>query len=227
MKKITISINIALVLIISLSLVLIKDQKTKYKSISNISTKKINTSILMFNINKEENKKTEEDLKKETIKQKEIIEQNENNKNENINPTNNQKKQEELIEEKKEGIYVGLKIKSNMVAYGTDCCSADESKQGRTSSGYNIKKNGIYYNDPTYNRVRILASDTNFKLYSIIKVIDPKEGTYYAIVLDRADKSIGLNKNYLFDIVVETQEKARLEYGVHKNVEFEVVRIGK
>ena len=120
-----------------------------------------------------------------------------------------------------------MKINANMAAYGTDCCSSNVQLQGRTASGYNIKTNGIYYNDPTYGKVRILASDTKFKLYSIIKVTDEIEGTYYAIILDRGDKNIGINRLYLFDLVVESQEKARVEYGVHKNVIFEVIRVGK
>ncbi len=35
------------------------------------------------------------------------------------------------------------------------------------------------------------------------------------------------SKKYLFDLVVESQEYARLNYGIHSNVKFEVLRLGK
>lgn len=126
-----------------------------------------------------------------------------------------------------EKVYVGAKLTGSMSAYGRDCCSTDPSKQGFTASGYNIKLNGMYYQDAVYGRVRILAADTNFKLYSIIKVNDPLDGQYTAIVLDRGDKNIGIDRKFMFDLVVESQEWAKYNYGVHKNINFEILRIGR
>lgn len=126
-----------------------------------------------------------------------------------------------------EKVFVGSKLSGSMSAYGRDCCSADPNKQGFTASGYNIKISGMYYPDATYGRVRILASDKNFPLYSIIKVNDPIDGEYKAIILDRGDKNIGIDRKFMFDLVVESQEWARLYYGVHKNINFEILRIGK
>lgn len=126
-------------------------------------------------------------------------------------------------------VYVGSKLNGSMSAYGRDCCSSDPNKQGHTASGYNIKLSGMYYNDAEYGRVRILAADKNFKLYSIIKVNDPLDGEYKAIILDRGDSNIGIAEDrlYIFDLVVESQEWARRKYGVHENVEFEILRIGQ
>lgn len=126
-----------------------------------------------------------------------------------------------------EKVFVGSKISGNMSAYGRDCCSIDPNRQGITASGYNIKISGMYYPDATYGRVRILASDKNFPLYSIIKINDPIDGEYKAIILDRGDKNIGIDRKFMFDLVVESQEWARLYYGVHKNINFEILRIGK
>ena len=114
-----------------------------------------------------------------------------------------------------------------MTAYGRDCCSSDVELQGKTSSGYNLRINGKTYHDKQYGELRILASDKSFPLYSVIKITDPKDGIYNAIVLDRAGSNIGINKKYLFDLVVESQEYARLNYGIHSNVKFEVLRLGK
>ena len=125
-----------------------------------------------------------------------------------------------------EGVYVGLKFTGSMTAYGKDCCGSDPSRQGITASGYDLKQS-LTYNDPTYGSVRIVASDRNFKLYSIIKVDDPVDGSYNAIVLDRAGSVIGLNKTKKFDLAVESENFASSSYGVHKNVTFQVLRIGK
>lgn len=225
MKKIQIIINSLIILLIyALLIIEISNNNIEYKSISTIEIKKINTSILMLNIN---NNNKEPASRKE----QQIIEKN----NTSNAPIVSKEKQENNIKETKtknnnnlqNEIYVGMKLIGNMVAYGTDCCSNNENFQGRTSSGYNIRKNGIFYNDSIYGKVRILAADKNFKLYSIIKVNDSIDGNYYAIVLDRGDNSIGIDKKNLFDIVVETQEKAKKDYGIHKNVIFEIVRIGK
>lgn len=126
-----------------------------------------------------------------------------------------------------EQVFVGAVLNGNMSAYGRDCCSSDPEKQGITASGYNIKTSGMYYNDATYGKVRILASDKNFPLYSVIKINDPIDGEYKAIVLDRGDKNIGIDRRFMFDLVVESQEWAKLYYGVHKNISFEILRLGK
>lgn len=126
-----------------------------------------------------------------------------------------------------EQVFLGSKLTGKMSAYGRDCCSPDPNRQGITASGYNIKISGMYYYDATYGKVRILASDKNFPLYSIIKINDPIDGEYRAIILDRGDKNIGIDRKFMFDLVVESQEWARLYYGVHKNINFEILRIGK
>lgn len=235
MKKVTFIINIFIILLIPMIFIIEDKIYTKYKTTNDIEEKMISTSILKavaeeIHTNKEEitTDKDTSNSDNEQIESEIIKSQNEPTQKEieEVSKTD----QNIITEEKKKeqsGVYVGMKITANMVAYGTDCCSSNESLQGITSSGYNIKKSGIYYNDSTYGKVRILASDKNFKLYSIIKVEDQIDGTYYAIVLDRGDSNIGLNKKYLFDVVVETQQKARTEYGTHKNVNFEVMRIGK
>lgn len=127
-----------------------------------------------------------------------------------------------------EKAYVGYKFSGNMSAYGRDCCSSNPANWGLTASGFNIYTNGMYYNDNEYGRVRIIAaSRDDFYLYSVIKVTDPIDGEYRAIVLDRGDKNIGIGRKFVFDLVVESQEWARMNYGVHRNVNFEVLRIGK
>ena len=125
-----------------------------------------------------------------------------------------------------DSVYVGLKFEGSMTAYGKDCCSSDLERQGITATGFDLKTS-LTYNDPVYGSVRIVASDKNFKYYSIIKVNDPIDGVYNAIVLDRAGSVIGLNKVKKFDLAVESEAFAAHNYGVHRNVSFEVLRVGK
>ena len=127
-----------------------------------------------------------------------------------------------------EKAYVGYQFSGNMSAYGRDCCSEDVSKKGITASGFNIYLNGMYYHDSQYGKVRIIAANRNdFYLYSVVNISDPIDGIYKAIVLDRGDSNIGIGRKFVFDLVVESQSFARTSYGVHKNVSFEVLRIGK
>lgn len=202
----------------------------QYNAKNNI--RNLNTSLLNNvyipeekeeNIVEKESNKTENSLKIEK-KDNSIQQKNE----EKVEPAstiidyNNQQQEVKPTE----GVYVGLKFTGSMTAYGKDCCGSDPSRQGITASGYDLKQS-LTYNDPTYGSVRIVASDRNFKLYSIIKVDDPVDGSYNAIVLDRAGSVIGLNKTKKFDLAVESENFASSSYGVHKNVTFQVLRIGK
>ena len=154
---------------------------------------------------------------KKEVKQQEVIEPASTVVENNSNPVQPQSL---------DGVYVGLKFTGSMTAYGKDCCGSDPARQGITSSGYDLKQS-LTYNDPTYGSVRIVASDKNFKLYSIIQVNDPIDGSYKAIVLDRAGSVIGLNKTKKFDLAVESEAYAASSYGVHNNVSFEVLRVGR
>ena len=134
-----------------------------------------------------------------------------------------EEKQEEIKTGNIDSVYVGLRFNGSMSAYGRDCCG---SNPGMTSSGFDLKTS-LYYYDSTYGNLRVLASDKNFKLYSVIKVSDPRDGTYNAIVLDRAGSIIGLNKTKKFDLAVESESFASNTYGIHSNVTFEVLRVGR
>ena len=48
-----------------------------------------------------------------------------------------------------------------------------------------------------------------------------------AIVLDRAGRKIGLNEAKKFDLAVESESFASSNYGIHSNIVFEVIRVGR
>ena len=231
-KNISITIICILVTIISVFLLTKSNKEEYFLNIKN-DIRDLNTSLLNNvyipeekeeDIVEKENNKSESNKKNEI--KKDVDESKTKEKIEQASTTveNNTTQQSET--QHNEGVYVGLKFTGSMTAYGKDCCGSDPSRWGITSSGYDLKQS-LTYNDPTYGSVRIVASDRNFKLYSIIKVDDPIDGSYNAIVLDRAGSVIGLNKTKKFDLAVESESYASSNYGVHRNVTFEVLRIGK
>ena len=97
---------------------------------------------------------------------------------------------------------------------------------GVTSSGYQFKYKDIWFNAGSYGMVRMVASDYNFPIGTIVKIKDNNTGEEYkAIVLDRGDRNIGLDSKYIFDLVSETTIAARY-YGIHRNIDVEVLHVG-
>lgn len=212
----------------TLVFIIIIANKSNYSFNINNETKNLNTSLLnnVYIIHEEKSEEViTEKVSSITNTQVKKIETKNNNQ---VEPTSTivEEDTKPLEEKKLDSVYVGLTFSGSMTAYGKDCCGTDPSSQGITSSGYDLKES-LTYNDSTYGKVRIIASDRNFKLYSIIRVNDPIDGIYNAIVLDRAGSVIGLNKTKKFDLAVESEAYASSNYGVHRNVTFEVLRIGK
>lgn len=211
-----------------------KTNNDKYYTAVNSNIKNLNTSLLnnVYIDKKEENVEELSNKKDDSDKKIAVTKPVENKKVETSTPkieqasTTVENNPSPVQTQTLDSVYVGLKFTGSMTAYGKDCCGSDPSRQGITASGYDLKQS-LTYNDPTYGSVRIVASDKNFKLYSIIQVNDPIDGSYKAIVLDRAGSVIGLNKTKKFDLAVESEAYAASSYGVHKNVNFEVLRVGR
>lgn len=205
--------------------------ENNYKYITEKDVINLNTSLLnnVYIEQKEEidniKKINNDDEKQEkNTREKEVVNNNQNQVQPASTVVDNNPQSND--NQPMDSVYVGLKFTGSMTAYGRDCCGSDSSRWGITSSGYDLKQS-LTYNDPTYGSVRIVASDKNFKLYSIIQINDPIDGSYNAIVLDRAGSVIGLNKTKKFDLAVESESYASSNYGVHKNVTFQVLRVGK
>lgn len=253
MKKFIYILNILLLLLIPTTVFVCGDENViHYSADTSIKVEMIKTTVLLNRSNKkreeeeaikalalkqEEEEKAKQEQEKTVVRQvavtvpEKVVEEVGSlaGSDDTINNDKNIGNNTTVTINPSDKVYVGSKLNGSMSAYGRDCCSSDPNKQGHTASGYNIKLSGMYYNDAEYGRVRILAADKNFKLYSIIKVNDPLDGEYKAIILDRGDSNIGIAEDrlYIFDLVVESQEWARRKYGVHKNVEFEILRIGQ
>lgn len=107
-----------------------------------------------------------------------------------------------------------------MSAYGPDCAGCS----GNLASGRYVGDGNIYYEDPTYGTVRIVAADREYPIGSIVKVSGSRLGDFNAIVLDRGG-GIGFGKRFLFDLLFASEAEAS-GFGTSYNVTFDLLRSG-
>ena len=107
-----------------------------------------------------------------------------------------------------------------LTGYAGDCplCSGYLACPPRTS----VLKKGIYYDDKTYGKIRIVASSRNYPCGTILKFNVKKlsDEPIIAIVLDR-----GVGGNVI-DLLTESEDFARKKVGRVRNLNFEVLREG-
>lgn len=220
-----------------------------YKSDSNVSnaniSKQLQSSFLTKVLEKDEessNIKIKEEVKeeiKETIKkieieEKKVVADNSKNKDEKKDPEPaKQPVNTPPVEEKKptsnyqyvqtidtSGIPVISSTQGAISHYGHDCggCSS-----GKVSSGYDISDGRIYYTDPTYGSLRIVAGGYEYSLGTVLRLTGYSNEPIIAIVLDRG--GVGAGKRYLLDLLVESEAKSS-QLGVKYGVKVEVLRNG-
>ena len=107
-----------------------------------------------------------------------------------------------------------------LTGYAGDCplCSGYLACPPRT----NVLKKGIYFNDDTYGRIRIVASSKKYPCGTIIRFNVGKlsDEPITAIVLDR-----GVGGNVI-DLLVENEDFARKKVGRVRNLNIDVLREG-
>lgn len=107
-----------------------------------------------------------------------------------------------------------------LTGYGGDCALCS----GRLGCppNINVLKKGIYYDDKTYGKIRIVASSKNYPCGTILRFNVKKLSSdpIIAIVLDR-----GVSGNVI-DLLTESEEYAGKYVGRVKNLNFEVLREG-
>ena len=121
----------------------------------------------------------------------------------------------------KQGIYNPLyTFVGELTGYAGDCplCSGYLACPPRT----NVLEKGIYYEDSTYGKIRIVASSRNYPCGTILKfdVSKLSDEPIIAIVLDR-----GVGGNNI-DLLTESEGYAAKKVGRVRNLEFEVLREG-
>lgn len=152
-----------------------------------------------------------------------------------MNNDNNKAVSQEIIQESQKELYNDNLNKSleesgkydavytfmgELTGYSGDCplCSGYLACPPRT----NVLKNGIYYDDKTYGKIRIVASSKNYSCGTILKfkVSKLSEEPIIAIVLDR-----GVSGNVI-DLLTDSAQTAVNKIGRVRNLEFEVLREG-
>lgn len=112
------------------------------------------------------------------------------------------------------------KFIGTITGYGPDCYGCT----GITASGYDVR-NTIYYNDKTYNKVRVLAADKSLPFGTIIKVSNLENyDDFIGIVLDRGS-AISFSGDSQIDLLFKN-ENSSYEFGRKYNVIFEILRLG-
>lgn len=112
-------------------------------------------------------------------------------------------------------------VSGNLSHYGHDCYGCT---LGRTASGYDISDGRIYYTDPTFGSVRIVAAGAEFPLGTILRLTNVESNPIIAIVLDRGS-AIGQGRSFTLDLLTESNAKA-YELGIRNGVLIEVLRFG-
>lgn len=123
------------------------------------------------------------------------------------------------MEELKNNVNKTVMFTGTITAYGHDCVGCS----GRLGCPpyMNVKNGNIYYEDATYGKIRILASDSNIPCGSIIKVSNYLGTSFTGIVLDRGSAI----KGFTMDLLEESEAKTK-KIGRQYNIGFEIERWG-
>ncbi len=144
----------------------------------------------------------------------------------------------EIIESSKNAeIEIGTGEKADYVGkltgYGADCagCSGYGTLACKTKYGsyHSLTKDGEYYNDEEYGKVRILAAALDkFPCGSIIKVESTNLGTFDAIVLDTGSAMRNdWNKGIVhMDLAFKTESDPAVNLATGNNTKYSVQRWG-
>lgn len=106
-----------------------------------------------------------------------------------------------------------------LTGYSADCpgCSGNLA-----CTGTSVKNNGIYYNDKTYGKIRIVATSASYPCGTIIRFNHSSVSSkpVIAIALDR-----GVSGNKV-DLLAESSSYALNYIGSSYNKKFEILRLG-
>lgn len=123
---------------------------------------------------------------------------------------------------KQYGPSIPVEFGGTLTGYGPDCegCSGIIA----CSPYPNVQNGNIWFEDPEYGRIRIVAADRSIPCGSIINIQNYMFNEYqdfYAIVLDRGGAIVGMTMDLLYD-----SEASTLIVGRQRDINFQVVRWG-
>lgn len=196
-------------------------------NIRNVNQEKIVNSSLLAENHQEE---TEEQLEEKEESIKEVEENVSTEVQEEIAEQPTEEKEQVVVSTPKVDEVVNIIDTSsfavlaqetvNISHYGHDCYGCTS---GYTASGYYVGDGRIYYQDPTFGSVRVVAADSKYPLGTIIR-LGYQGSTITAIVLDRGG-AIGDGKRFQIDLLTTSNSRA-YELGIVQNTSLEVLRLG-
>lgn len=117
--------------------------------------------------------------------------------------------------------------------YGADCvgCSGNVACSTESHGTHNLIRDGIYYNDSKYGKVRIVAADNSkFSCGTVMEIDNGIMDPFMAIVLDTggAMRDAWSNGNILIDIAFSYENSNGINNATNRsgNVKFKVYRNG-
>lgn len=116
--------------------------------------------------------------------------------------------------------------------YGADCAGCSGNVACSTpSGGYNLIRDGIFYNDSKYGSVRVVAADNSkFSCGTIMEIDNGIMKPFMAIVLDTggAMRNAYSNGNILIDIAFPYESSSGIHSATNRSgdVKFKVYRYG-
>lgn len=186
-------------------------------NIKNANEDKVINSILLVQ-NQEKLEITKEES--ESIKDVEKEEDSNSTEKENVIIETPPKK-EEVVNIVDTSSYAVLSYETvNISHYGHDCYGCTT---GYTASGYYVGDGRIYYQDPTYGSVRVVAADRKYPIGTILR-LGYNGSKVTAIVLDRGG-AIGDGKRFQIDLLASSNSEA-YKLGIVNNTSLEVLRYG-
>ena len=196
-------------------------------NIHNVNQEKIVSSTLL---SQEHNNKINQEIKEEEESINKVEENTSTKKQEEVkNEPQEEQKQEVVSTPKVEEVVNIIDTSSfavlsmeviNLSHYGHDCYGCTT---GYTASGYYVGDGRIYYQDPTFGSVRVVAADSKYPLGTILR-IGYHGSNITAIVLDRGG-AIGDGNRFQIDLLTSSNSKA-YELGIVQNTSLEVLRLG-
>ena len=206
----------------------LETQNRKYISYLKVNNLKTD-NLLEETIEKESKEEEIEEVKIDEVKEEIIVEKNEyqvEKVEENV-PVKEEVKEEpvEIVtEDNAVSSPVIETLVGSLAGYGPDCVGCTSMM---TASGRYIGEGNIYFDDPTYGKIRILAGDYSYPFGTIVKISNVdfyNDEPFYGIVLDRGG-NIGKGKTFLFDLLFASESEAS-KMGKEVNIKYEIIRLG-
>ncbi|MBE6159469.1 MAG: hypothetical protein E7157_00255 [Lactobacillales bacterium] len=205
-----------------------EDAEVKENSIMNANTYAMNTVVIKEEVKPMVNKPVQPTTVKKTTTPT-VTKKTPSKTTNKVVPSTNSNK---VVTSSKTGTSLA-EYTGRLTGYGPDCvgCSkvGNVACRTREKKAHSLIKDGIYYNDKQYGKVRILAAATSkFKCGTIVMVTKPGMEPFVGIVLDTGGsmRKAWAKGNVWMDLAYSSNAMAGSDKLTGKNIKFSVQRWG-